>query len=199
MNKFWLNQFFKNPRRVASVAPATPVLAQAMISAVDGHLTHQVPIVELGPGLGAITKFLLHHKSKPRVLAIDFDKNMIEGLKNKHTSFAQNGQLTATHGDARSLEKIMGALSWPKVSVMVSSLGLRAMKKDDVEKIAHAIDQSLLAGGVLVQYTYGLSSPIPLTVCKKLNWRATPVCWIFRNLPPARRRTHLCASAPSRG
>ena len=74
----------------------------------DGNIVHKsiamadlpdgIPIVEIGPGLGTLTKQLLMNKHQ--VFAIEIDDNLFKTMQISLASFVQNNQLRVILGDA---------------------------------------------------------------------------------------------------
>ncbi|MBT5717642.1 MAG: ribosomal RNA small subunit methyltransferase A [Opitutae bacterium] len=74
----------------------------------DGNIVHKsiamadlpdgIPVIEIGPGLGTLTKQLLMNKHQ--VFAIEIDENLFKNLQDSLASFIQNKQLNLIQGDA---------------------------------------------------------------------------------------------------
>ncbi|MBT3666412.1 MAG: ribosomal RNA small subunit methyltransferase A [Opitutae bacterium] len=74
----------------------------------DGNIVHKsiamadlpdgIPVIEIGPGLGTLTKQLLMNKHQ--VFAIEIDENLFKNLQVSLASFIQNKQLNLIQGDA---------------------------------------------------------------------------------------------------
>ncbi len=60
-----------------------------------------IPVVEVGPGLGTLTRKLLENGHE--VHAIEIDKTLFANLEKSLESFVKNKKLTLTHGDAVKL------------------------------------------------------------------------------------------------
>ncbi|MCA9360931.1 ribosomal RNA small subunit methyltransferase A [Candidatus Kaiserbacteria bacterium] len=65
------------------------------------HLEKDDVVLEIGPGIGALTKVLLDQKAK--VIALEADIRAIEILNNTFAKEIKSGQLTMIHGDVREL------------------------------------------------------------------------------------------------
>ena len=180
MSLSWIQRFFKNPKQVASIAPSSPALAQSVALAAHRRQPDAKRLIELGPGSGAVTRSLVDMPGRPEILAVEFNTDLVALMRHRFPG------VHCVHGDARALPMITKNLSWKPVDLIVSSLGLRAMSATDVRAFVMAMDQCLLPGGTLVQYTYGLASPIPQSVCRDLNWSYTVWETVWFNLPPAR-------------
>lgn len=61
-------------------------------------LPNNLPVVEIGPGLGTLTQKLL--EAGHPVHAVEIDRTLYENLKNSLARFIESKQLSLTHGDA---------------------------------------------------------------------------------------------------
>ena len=57
-----------------------------------------IPVVEIGPGLGTLTKQLLDRNHS--VFAVEIDTNLFANLKDKFSSFIEQDKLNLINGDA---------------------------------------------------------------------------------------------------
>ena len=139
-------------------------------------------VVELGPGTGPVTEALLARGVAPeRLLLVEYSATFCALLR------ARFPQVRVIQGDAyRLADTLADAVDGP-VSAIVSSLPL--LNKRDGERHA-LLDQAFeLMGpdGLFVQFTYGMTSPIPLEKSGKrpaFFGEADKPVWL--NLPPAR-------------
>ncbi|MGZ5939428.1 MAG: class I SAM-dependent methyltransferase, partial [Rhizomicrobium sp.] len=72
----FLRGLIASPRGVGAIAPSSPALARAVAAQVDP--AKPGPILELGPGTGAITKELLGRGVAPeRLTLIEYDPDFV--------------------------------------------------------------------------------------------------------------------------
>src|SRR5690606_26723620 len=95
-------RFFKGwidkPRAVGSVVPTSSVTARRMASVVDPHSC--LPVLELGPGTGVITKAILARGVKPENLySIEYSEDFVAHLRQHYAG------VNVIHGDAFDLDK----------------------------------------------------------------------------------------------
>ncbi len=174
----FLKTLLKNPRLTGAVAPSGPYLARAMARAAgaarDGW------IVELGPGTGPVTKALIEQGiARERLVLVEHDAGFCRLLARR---FAP---ARIVRGDAYDLPGTLGEFVGRPVVAVVSSLPL--LNQPPVLRAKLLDDAFALMGpaGVFVQFTYGLTSPVPRQICaKKYSARSSGPIW--RNLPPAR-------------
>jgi phosphatidylethanolamine/phosphatidyl-N-methylethanolamine N-methyltransferase len=180
----WLTffrQWMKNPRRMASIAPSGRQLACMMVAALPPDCRQ---VIELGAGTGAITAALLRHGIPPHTLLAVEMNPVLHGLLQK--------RFPGVHlacDDARHLEGMLDsvdAFRHGEVDAVCSSLGLLAMPPVLQHDILSAAFGVLRPGGVFIQYTYGVRSPVSSEVCRRLGLQCRAVGLAWRNLPPAR-------------
>lgn len=171
----WLD----NPAVAGAVSPSGRFLARMMARYVDPRKAG--PIVELGPGTGAITEALLARGIAPgRLFLVEFDASFCKLLKRRFPG------VHVIKGDAYQLARTLRDRLRRPASAIVSSLPL--LLKPETQRLA------LLAGafdcmrpdGCFVQFTYGRVSPVPRDKASVLDFHveASPPVWL--NLPPAR-------------
>ncbi len=169
----WLDK----PALTGAVSPSGRFLARMMARAVATDGT--APIVELGPGTGPITQALLKRGIDPkRLVLVEFDNSFCRLLRQRFPD------VRVVQGDAYALgESLRGVLRVPAAAV-VSSLPL--LNKPDAQRISLLEDAfALMApGGSFVQFTYGMTSPVPRAAAGLFDAEVSPPVWL--NLPPAR-------------
>jgi phosphatidylethanolamine/phosphatidyl-N-methylethanolamine N-methyltransferase len=171
----FFGRWIKAPHRIGALAPSSRYLGQAMARQIDIRQARLV--VELGGGTGSITRALLAAGLPPeKLIVVERDERLHRLLAERFPT------LRVLQGDAAQLVALLRPLGITSVSAIVSSLPLLSMPK----RLRHRIvDQSfalLGARGNLVQFTYGIASPLPARdfgVCGRV------VARVWRNLPPA--------------
>ncbi len=171
--KTWLD----NPILTGAVSPSGRFLARMMARAVNPH--DSGPIVELGAGTGPITQALLSRGVDPlRMLLVEYDGAFCKLLRKRFPG------VQIVQADAYDLrQSLLGVLTEP-ASAIVSSLPL--LTKPDAQRLSLLDDAfSLMApGGSFVQFTYGMTSPVPRAAASEYDAEVSPPVWF--NLPPAR-------------
>jgi phosphatidylethanolamine/phosphatidyl-N-methylethanolamine N-methyltransferase len=183
----FLGHWARNPFLIGAVAPSGPVLAKAMAKCVD--VEREGPVVELGPGTGPVTEALLARVPRERLILVEYEEKFCDLLTQRYPG------LKVLQGDAYDLKKTLdGHLSGPPAAI-VSSLPLLVRPEGDrVSLLAQAFE---LMGpqGVLIQFTYGATSPIPLDAPELggayVSKGSAP---ILLNFPPARVWRYLCVT-----
>ena len=169
--KAWLD----NPSITGAISPSGRQLARYMAAQVD--LSLPGPVIELGPGTGPVTQALIERGiAEERLVLVEYDPDFCKLLA------ARYPKARIIEGDAYALAKTLaGHLSEPAAAV-VSSLPL--LLRDEPERLAMLAEAFALMrpGAPMIQFTYGLKSPIPRAGQSFHSRRSLPI-WL--NLPPA--------------
>ncbi len=185
----FLKSLLSTPHLTGAVAPSGRALARAMAAAA-GPPEHGL-VVELGPGTGPVTRALFDRGLDPRrLMMVEYNPQFCSLLEER---FAP---ARVVQGDAYDLPRTLAGLAGERVSAFVSSLPLLTRPPGDRDKLLGDAFALMGEGGVFVQFTYGLVSPIPRAILegRYSAHRGRP---ILANLPPARVWTYrLEAPAP---
>lgn len=169
----FFGQLLRNPKRISAVAPSSSGLAQQMVSQITPQ-TRQV--VELGPGTGKITGFILKAGITPQNLTVLEMNPQFCALLRDHFP-----QTNIVEGDAQDIAKT----GLEAVDMVISGLPLLSIPVEVQKNIVTGAFDLLQPGGKYVQFTYGPKPPIAAEIleCLGLEWKTLPKIW--RNLPPA--------------
>ncbi|MGA9215737.1 MAG: rRNA adenine N-6-methyltransferase family protein, partial [Methylocella sp.] len=155
----WLD----NPAVAGAVSPSGRFLARMMARYVDPRKAG--PVVELGPGTGAITEALLQRGIAPgRLFLVEFDPGFCKLLKRRFPG------VHVIKGDAYQLSQTLkGRLRRPPAAI-VSSLPL--LLKPEAQRLALLADafDCMSPDGCFVQFTYGRVSPVPRDKASALDF-----------------------------
>ncbi len=166
---------FKNFRNIGACAPSTQYLAAAIAHSLPENF--QGMLLELGVGTGNITRGLLKRKiAQKNIIGIESSIDFIQFLRPIYPG------VTFIHGDAKDLSKLIKHVDVP-IAAIVSSLPLRAMKKDSLSKIINQIDLVLMPGGYYIQYTYFMKKN---PIATQSGYRHVKSRYVWANFPPAR-------------
>jgi phosphatidylethanolamine/phosphatidyl-N-methylethanolamine N-methyltransferase len=174
----FLRAWLRDPRGIGAVTPSGAALARLMtshVSELDG------PVIELGPGTGALTRALLARGLPPHRLAlIEADPHFAEALSRRYP------QTKILRMDAAQLGHTDSLFGDERACAVVSGLPLLSMPASQVAAIVQGVfEQQLRAGGMFYQFTYGMRCPLPVTLLQRLNLQAQRVGSALLNLPPA--------------
>jgi phosphatidylethanolamine/phosphatidyl-N-methylethanolamine N-methyltransferase len=174
----FLKTLFENPRLTGAVAPSGRLLARAMARPVNPGAAGLV--VELGPGTGPVTRALIERGvARERLVLVEYDASFCRLLGQR---FAP---VRVVQGDAYDLPRTLAGFVGQPIAAVVSSLPLLNQPPDLRAKLIADAFQLMAPGGLFVQFTYGIASPVPREACAgRYSAHCTPPIW--RNLPPAR-------------
>lgn len=171
----WVTSPLRIGAPVASGRGLAGVIAQGVDPARPGV------VVELGGGTGAITQALLRRGiPRGRLVVIERDQRFYELLLSRVPG------VRIAHGDAMDLHQILADLGVDKVNTLVSGLPLLSMPPRAVKLILNQSFELIADGAVLLQFTYGLGSPVRVPFLQAYGAIGRSVATVWQNLPPAR-------------
>jgi phosphatidylethanolamine/phosphatidyl-N-methylethanolamine N-methyltransferase len=172
----FLRSWIEKPLHVGAVMPSGRVLARTMAQYVDIDSTG--PVVELGPGTGAITNALIEHGvDQKRLVLVEYNPGFCALLRDRYP------QARVVQGDAYALrDSLWDVLSGP-ASAVVSGLPLVTKPMLTRLKLIRDAFIALAPGAPFVQFTYSVAPPIPKSL-PGVSTEASERIWM--NLPPAR-------------
>lgn len=186
----FIKSWLENPATTGAVSPSSPYLARAMAAQIDPSLSGA--IVELGPGTGPVTQALLRRGVAPeRLVLVEFDDSFCKLLERRFPG------VRVVHGDAFALAKTLaGVLDGPAAAIVSSLPLLNTPEPRRLALLAEAF-RLMAPTGVFVQFTYGMTSPIPRRSKRGRArlFEADCSAPIWLNLPPARVWTYSRRSA----
>ncbi len=161
---------------MGAVMPSGRLLARTMAQYVD--IDSDGPVIELGPGTGAITSALLHRGvDQKRLVLVEYNSGFCALLRDRYP------QAKVVHGDAYTLrDTLWNVLSAP-ASAVVSGLPLVTKPMLTRLRLIREAFAALSPGAPFVQFTYSVAPPIPKSL-PGVSTEASERIWM--NLPPAR-------------
>jgi phosphatidylethanolamine/phosphatidyl-N-methylethanolamine N-methyltransferase len=172
----FLRSWIEKPLHVGAVMPSGRLLARTMAHYVDPYADG--PVVELGPGTGAITKALIDHGiDQKRLVLVEYNPGFCALLRDRYP------QAKVVQGDAYTLrDTLWNVLSAPATAI-VSGLPLVTKPMMTRLKLIRDAFAALTPGAPFVQFTYAVVPPIPKSL-PGVSTEASERIWM--NLPPAR-------------
>lgn len=156
--------------------PSGRLLARTMAQYVD--VDSQGPVIELGPGTGAITNALIQHGvDQKRLVLVEFDPGFCALLRDRYP------QATVVQGDAYKLADTLWSLMAQPASAVVSGLPLVTKPMLTRLKLIRDSFGLLKPRAPFVQFTYSVAPPIPKSL-PGVTTEASERIWM--NIPPAR-------------
>jgi phosphatidylethanolamine/phosphatidyl-N-methylethanolamine N-methyltransferase len=172
----FLRSWMEKPLHMGAVMPSGRVLARTMAQYVD--IDSLGPVVELGPGTGAITNALIEHGvDQRRLVLVEYNPGFCALLRDRYP------HAKVVQGDAYTLrDSLRNVLSAP-ASAVVSGLPLVTKPMLTRLKLIRDAFGALAPGAPFVQFTYSVAPPIPKSL-PGVSTEASERIWM--NLPPAR-------------
>ncbi|MFC4624507.1 phospholipid N-methyltransferase PmtA [Daeguia caeni] len=172
-------RFFKGwidgPKAVGAILPTSSVTARRMASIIDTG--SGLPVLELGPGTGVITKAILAHGVKPSDLySVEYSQDFVDHLKETYPD------VNIIHGDAFDLDTALGENKHLQFDSVISAVPLLNFP---VQRRVQFIEDALSRvprGRPLIQITYGPLPPVP---AGRGNYVVQHYDFVVRNVPPA--------------
>jgi phosphatidylethanolamine/phosphatidyl-N-methylethanolamine N-methyltransferase len=177
----FLGSVVRAPRSVGAIAPTSSETARLMASHITTASTG-LPVLELGPGTGAITAAILGTAMAPdRLYAIEYSAPFCRHLREKFPGahFVQGDafDLSAT------LRSALGDGAPELFDCVISGLPLLNFSREMRCRLLNAALDVLPPGRPFVQFSYGMIAPVPVD---DPSISVTRSRWIFKNVPPAR-------------
>ncbi|QPC86124.1 methyltransferase domain-containing protein [Mesorhizobium sp. NBSH29] len=171
-------RFFKGwidkPKAVGSIVPTSSVAARRMASVVDPD--SGLPILEVGPGTGVITKAILARGIAPeRLYAVEYSPEFVSHLRGRFPG------VNVIQGDAFDLDASLGEKGELQFDSVISAVPLLNFPVEHRVRYLDSLLNRLPAGRPVIQITYGPMSPIPPG---RGNYTVKHFDFIIRNIPP---------------
>ena len=172
----FLQSWIQNPLTTGAVTPSGRALAKAMADQVD--MGTPGPIVELGPGTGAVTAALIARDLDPsRLILLEFNEEFCELLQRRYPA------ARVLQGDAYALLRTLHKELPEPAAAVVSSLPLFTKPLRRRVTLLEAAFRLMRPNAPFIQFTYAVVPPIPKDG-GSYTAEVTPRIWL--NVPPAR-------------
>ncbi|MEJ5020743.1 class I SAM-dependent methyltransferase [Ochrobactrum vermis] len=172
-------RFFKGwidgPKAVGAILPTSSITARRMASVIDTG--SGLPVLELGPGTGVITKAILKQGVKPADLySIEYSQDFVDHL---NTAFPE---VNIIQGDAFDLDTALGEKKDQKFDCIISAVPMLNFAMDQRIQLVESLLSRIPRGRPLMQITYGPLPPVP---SGRGNYIVQHYDFVVRNVPPA--------------
>jgi len=181
-------RFFKgwrsNMKAVGSIVPTSGITARRMASVVNPH--SGLPVLELGPGTGVITKAILQKGVQPEnLVSIEFSTDFFQHLVKTYPA------VDFINGDAFDLDKTLGTRRDQQFDSVVSAVPLLNFPMHMRVSLIDDLLSRIPVGRPVIQISYGPLSPV---VAMPDRYQISHYDFVVRNIPPAQlwvyRKTH---------
>jgi len=172
----FLRSWIEKPLHMGAVMPSSKLLARTMAQYVD--VDSKGPVIELGPGTGAITNALIEHGvDQKRLVLVEYNPGFCALLRDRYP------HAKVVQGDAYALRASLDKVLDAPASAVVSGLPLVTKPMLTRLKLIRDAFVALAPGAPFVQFTYSVAPPIPKSL-PGVTTEASERIWM--NLPPAR-------------
>ncbi|MEP3439185.1 MAG: phospholipid N-methyltransferase PmtA [Hoeflea sp.] len=173
-------RFFKGwidgPKAVGAIMPTSTITARSMARVIDP--ASGLPVLELGPGTGVITRAILARGVAPANLV------SIENSRDFHSRLTLDyPEVRFIHGDAFDLDKTLGDLNTSLFDSVISGIPLLNFPMDHRVGLIEDLLDRLPPGRPVVQFSYGPISPV---TARGSSFSVVHHDFVMRNVPPAR-------------
>jgi phosphatidylethanolamine/phosphatidyl-N-methylethanolamine N-methyltransferase len=171
--------WIRSPRSIGAVIPSSKALSKAMAAQIE--LSARGDLVEIGAGTGVVTKEVLARLAGQKKLLV------IE--RNEHFFNILHKIFPTTHlinDDAQNLMQILADQNITEVNAIISSLPLLSLPATIRGNIIAAMAQAIGENGRIIQFTYGLNSPIPQELLVQNQLKGECKKLVICNIPPAK-------------
>ncbi len=150
----FIRHWIDKPLSIGAVTPSGKALARAMARCVDADAPG--PVIELGPGTGAVTRALVEHGIEPsRLVLVEFNPSFCRLLRTRYP------EATVIQGDAYRIQHLLSGLLKEPAAAVVSGLPLQTKPfKRRIQLVDEAFEL-MATDAPFVQFTYAMVTPVP--------------------------------------
>lgn len=171
----FLKGMIDGPKKVGAILPTSAITSRRMASVID--MTSGLPVLELGPGTGVITKAILARGVLPQNLySVEYSEDFAKLLSGKFPD------VNIIHGDAFRLDETLGDDKHLTFDCVVCAIPLTLMPVAQRIALVEDLLNRIPSGRPIIQITYGPKSPVP---AHKGNYEVQHYDFVMRNVPPA--------------
>lgn len=177
-------RFFKGwmdgPKSVGAICPTSSITAKRMASVI--RPSSGLPVLELGPGTGVITKAILESGISPQdLVSIEYSTDFFQHLNRTYPG------VNFINGDAFDLETTLGALADQTFDCVISAIPLLSFPMERRIALIEDLLDRIPAGRPVMQITYGPISPV---IARPDRYKIKHYDFVMRNIPPAQLWTY---------
>jgi phosphatidylethanolamine/phosphatidyl-N-methylethanolamine N-methyltransferase len=172
-------RFFKGmmqgPKTVGAIVPTSSITAKRMASVIE--VKSGLPVLELGPGTGVITKQILARGVAPeKIVSVEYSESFYRRLVEDYAG------VNFIHGDAFNLKNSLGALADQTFDCVISAVPLLSFPMEARIQLLEDLLTRIPEGRPVMQITYGPVSPV---IAKPDRYHIQHFDFVVRNIPPA--------------
>ena len=163
------------PKTVGAIVPTSVFMARRMASVANP--ASALPVLEVGPGTGVVTRALLRRGIKPeKLVSVEYSAFFCKHLRREFRD------VRILHGDAFNLDKTLGDLGSTHFDCVISGLPLLNFSTEQRVSLIEDALARIPKGRPMIQFSYGLLSPVPPG---RGHYSVERFGIEIRNIPPA--------------
>ncbi|CCF22003.1 Phosphatidylethanolamine N-methyltransferase/phosphatidyl-N-methylethanolamine N-methyltransferase protein [Pseudorhizobium banfieldiae] len=172
-------RFFKGwidgPKSVGAILPTSAVTARRMASVINP--ASGLPVLELGPGTGIITKAIIDRGvAAENIVSIEYSTDFYQHLKRTIPG------VNFINGDAFDLDTTLGDWKDRKFDAVISAIPMLSFPMEKRIALLEDLLDRMPPGRPVVQITYSPVSPID---ARPDRFHIRHLDFVVRNIPPA--------------
>ena len=163
------------PKTVGAIMPTSTRMANRMASIIDTG--SGLPVLELGPGTGVITKAILARGVQPEnLVSIEYSTPFVQHLRGKYPG------VNFINGDAFDIAETLKDYKGQKFDCVISGIPLLNFPMHQRVSLIQSLLDLMPAGRPVVQFSYSPMSPV---IARPDIYKIEHFDFIVRNIPPA--------------
>ncbi len=162
------------PKAVGSIIPTSSITARRMVSVID--VGSGLPVLEVGPGTGVITRAILARGvPAEKLYAVEYSPDFVRHLRRNFPG------VNVVEGDAFDLDGTFGKEGPKRFDSIIS--GVPLLNFPVQQRVAYVEDllDRIPEGRPIIQLTYGPKSPVPPGLG---SYSVEHFDFVIRNIPP---------------
>lgn len=172
----FLGTWLKHPLKMGAVAASSTAYCDEMVA--RSTIGNKGRILELGPGLGAVTRALLRAGVEPeRIVSIEYDSQFATALKTRFP------RIDIIEGDGFDLDKTLGDDGAETFATILLAIPIVNLRQSERQALLQRYFRRLAPGGNLTQLSYLWKPPIE-PIAGRFTVSSSDIVW--KNIPPAR-------------
>ena len=170
----FLRHFIKSAKHTGAVAQSSKFLAKKMVH--KSNLNNVKTIIELGPGLGSITKKIIEDMpSGSQLVTFEINKEFVIHLDKKYP------EAKHINANIKNLKKTLKENNIEKADVIISGIPFAGFKKEECDKMFKEINAVMHADSRFILFTY---TPIKFKSFFS-QFQKIDISYVPLNIPPA--------------
>ncbi|MDB5524154.1 MAG: methyltransferase protein [Rhizobium sp.] len=171
----FIKGMISQPKTVGAIMPTSTRMANRMASIIDTG--SGLPVLELGPGTGVITKAILARGVTPEnLVSIEYSTSFVQHLRGKYPG------VNFINGNAFDLKESLKDFQDQKFDCVISGIPLLNFPMHQRVSLIENLLDLMPAGRPIVQFSYSPMSPV---IARPDIYKIEHFDFIVRNIPPA--------------